>query len=382
MRALLVVLLAYLAFLVAGEAIADTGGSMGGGDWGGGGGARSSGGGGYSTGGGGGYSSSSGGGGGYRSSSSGGGGYSSNYESSSSSNDWSSSPGCSNPSSQSRSEGQGCDSKSGAVLITVILLVVCIYILLHILRDTSGIKRSTRNPYLNVEEAPPMLDMTVVRIAIDGRARRFVQKELVRIAKEANTRTAGGRWDMLREVSRILRNLYDAWAYVGAVNYDMRKQHETKRDFDRAVDDARSRFREEVIRNSDGTTQTRKASSHTPRSDEGEGFILVSVIIAARYRLFNIERSANADEIRLALESMSNLRENELVALEVVWQPAEDNDRMSSMELEAKYPRPELLPLPFALVGKTFCTHCAGPFPAELVSCPHCGAPAPGREAA
>jgi hypothetical protein len=54
---------------------------------------------------------------------------------------------------------------------------------------------------------------------------------------------------------------------------------------------------------------------------------------------------------------------------------------MSSMELEAKYPRPDLIPLQNALVGKVFCAYCGGPYPAELVSCPHCGAPAAGRAA-
>jgi hypothetical protein len=51
------------------------------------------------------------------------------------------------------------------------------------------------------------------------------------------------------------------------------------------------------------------------------------------------------------------------------------------MELEAKYPRPDLIPIQGALVGKVFCSYCSGPFPGELVTCPHCGAPAPGREA-
>jgi Protein of unknown function (DUF1517) len=74
------------------------------------------------------------------------------------------------------------------------------------------------------------------------------------------------------------------------------------------------------------------------------------------------------------------LDENTL-AVEIVWQPAEDADRLSSIELEAKYPRSQLIPINGALVGKTFCTYCGGPYPAELVSCPHCGAPAAGRAA-
>ena len=75
-------------------------------------------------------------------------------------------------------------------------------------------------------------------------------------------------------------------------------------------------------------------------------------------------------------DAASQLSTGSLIAIEIVWQPSEDSDRLSSMELEAKYPRPDLIPLQGALVGKTFCTYCSGPFPAELVSCPHCGAPA------
>ena len=64
------------------------------------------------------------------------------------------------------------------------------------------------------------------------------------------------------------------------------------------------------------------------------------------------------------------------MAIEIVWQPSDDADRLSSIELEAKYPAPDLIPLPNSLVGKVFCPWCGGIYPAELVSCPHCGASA------
>jgi hypothetical protein len=54
---------------------------------------------------------------------------------------------------------------------------------------------------------------------------------------------------------------------------------------------------------------------------------------------------------------------------------------MSSIELVAKYPHPDLIAIRGALVGKAFCTYCSGPFPAELQTCPHCGAPARDRAA-
>jgi hypothetical protein len=82
------------------------------------------------------------------------------------------------------------------------------------------------------------------------------------------------------------------------------------------------------------------------------------------------------ENLRTALESAPHRSASDLVAIEIVWQPSEETDRLSSMELEAKYPKPELIPITGALVGKIFCDYCGGPFPAELVTCPHCGAPA------
>jgi len=225
-------------------------------------------------------------------------------------------------------------------------------------------------------------DVSVLRVALDGRARPFVQKELARIAGIANTTTDEGRVALLREVTLLVRRLRDAWVYGGADNDPIRDLGGAKAAFDHHVDDARVRFREETIRNEQGV-QTRAApSAYTPRSDEGAGLILVSIIIAARKELFTVKHVGNADELRRALEAAGSLDVWDLVALEIVWQPSEDTDRLSSMELEAKYPRPELVPIAGALVGKTFCTYCGGPFPAELVSCPHCGAPAPGRDRA
>ncbi|HET9988167.1 MAG TPA: DUF1517 domain-containing protein, partial [Kofleriaceae bacterium] len=226
------------------------------------------------------------------------------------------------------------------------------------------------------------VDVSVLRVAIDGRARKFVQTELARIAKAADTSTDDGRVAMLWEVALVLRRLRDAWIYGGAVNEAMGDIDREKAIFDHYVDDARVRFREETVSNEQGVKSAAAASHYVPRSDEGAGVILVSIILAARRELFTVREIASGNDLRAALESVSSLTADTLVAIEIVWQPSEDSDLLSSIELEAKYPRPELVPIAGALVGKVFCTFCSGPFPAELVSCPHCGAPAPGRVAA
>jgi uncharacterized membrane protein len=331
-----------LAAGLCGAALADTGGSMGGGDWGGGGGG---GGGGYSGGGGGGYSG--GGGGSYSFSSSG---------------------------------GSGTGNLGVDLVLLVVVVIIALVVQVAKARDGSSSDDSSMSLGLGDYVPVDSVDVSVLRIAIDGRARKFVQSELARIAKIADTKTPDGRVAMLREVALTLRRLKDAWVYGGAVNEPMRELGSQKSVFDHWVDDARARFREETIRNEQGQKTGTPASQYSPRSDEGAGCILVSIIVAARRELYTVRQIGNGDDLRQALEAASHLEPGNLVAIEIVWQPSEDEDRLSSMELEAKYPKPDLIPIAGALVGKTFCAYCGGPFPAELVTCPHCGAPAPGRE--
>jgi uncharacterized membrane protein len=336
-----VIRIALLCALCGAVAAQGTGGSMGGGSWGGGGG-----------GGGGGYSSSS---------------------SSSSSSDYSYSSG-----NYSSSGG------SGDLGVDVVFLVLG-FLVWAVITVAKGSSVNTDNVYDDGSNYTPpagdSVDVTVLRVAVDGRARKFVQSELARIAKLADTSTPEGRVTMLREVALTLRRLRDAWVYGGAVNEPMRAMTWQKEVFDRYCNDARARFREETVRNEQGVKTATPASAYTPHTEEGAGLILVSIIIAARRELFTVNEIGSGNDLRAAIEAAGTLDTNSLVAVEIVWQPSEDNDRMSSMELEAKYPKPDLIPLQNALVGKVFCTYCGGPYPAELVSCPHCGAPAAGRTA-
>jgi uncharacterized membrane protein len=339
---LVLALLFGLAFGLPGAAAAGTGGRMGGGSWGS---SRSS-------------SSSS---------------YSSSRSYSSSS--YSSSYGGSYSSSYGGSYGGGCNDGSAVLLFLLLGAVVLAGVVRAAMAASPG---SPSYDFSSGDTYVPMdsVDVSVLRVAVDGRARKFIQTELARIAKTADTSTEDGRLVMLREVSLLLRRVRDAWVYGGAVNEPMRAMAGAKVAFDKHVDDARARFSRETVSNVQGVQTQADGGEHTPRSDQGAGLILVSIIIAARSELFTVSKIGDGEDLRKALEAASNRTAADLVAIEIVWQPAEDADRLSSMELEAKYPRPDLIPITNALVGKMFCSYCGGPFPAELVSCPHCGAPA------
>jgi uncharacterized membrane protein len=222
------------------------------------------------------------------------------------------------------------------------------------------------------------VDVTVLRLALDARARPFIQRELARIAGVAKTDTTEGRAEMLREVALMLRRVRDSWVYGGAVNFAMTGRDGAHRTFEAQIADARARFKDEVVRNEQGQVTRADAPPPVATSDDGPGLMVVSVVVAARHELFTVLHIADGEDLRKALESLSTMIVGELVAVEVVWMPADEGERLSSIRVEAAYPAPDLIRIDGALVGKVFCQFCGSPYPAEAVACPNCG----GRAAA
>jgi uncharacterized membrane protein len=330
----------------------DTGGSFGGGSW---------------------DSGDSGGGGG------GGGDYSSSgsdYSYSGSSNDYYSYSGGSSPSNTSYSSGGSGRRSSGGELVFMAIGAVVLGIgwLWGNWKGSGGSVTSyTGGSYVPQNQA----DVTVLRFGLDARVRPYVQKELDRIAKSADTKTKPGLVKSLGEVALMLRRIRDTWVYGGAFNEPMRPMQDSHATFQKHVAAARSTFRHELVRNADGETTTAEAPDHVRLTEEGPGIVLVTIIVAAKQELFTVNRIGDGDDLRRALEVLSALTSQILVAMEIVWTPADPDDRMSSVELEALVPD-GVFPIRGAMVGKVICSYCAGPFPLELMSCPHCGAPAAG----
>ena len=336
MRSILAVL-GLLVILTAVASAQDTGGSIGGGDWGGGGGGD------YSYSGGGSDYSYSGG------------------------SDYSSSGG-----------GGGELDGPGLVFIIVVMVVgigvSALWEQMKKDRLMSGAAYAA-TASSNTGSAYGEVDVTALRFGLDARVRPYVQRQLDLIATRADTKTQEGLLTTLHEVALMLRRLRDAWVYGGAENHAMGWKETARATFQQHATAARELFRTELVRNAAGVTTTQEAAARTPRSDEGPGLVLVTLIVAARQELFTVKKIGTGDDLRRALEVLSALTAQSLVAVEIVWTPAAAEDRMSSVELETMLPG-DIFPIQGAMVGKVVCAYCSGPFPAELMSCPHCGAPA------
>ncbi len=198
-----------------------------------------------------------------------------------------------------------------------------------------------------IEAATGNVDVTVLRFGVDATPGKFVSSELERLTKQIEATTEDGRSKLLREIGLTLRRVRAGWIY-GAVNEPMRSLGEAKAVFAKHIDDAKLRG----------------------ESTAGAGIVVITLVVVARGELLTVD-GIDAEHLRRALESAAYRDAADIIDIGVV------ATRCASVEeLEAQYPRPHLVPLNAAGVDKAFCKYCGGPFPADLIGCPHCGAPA------
>ncbi len=219
-----------------------------------------------------------------------------------------------------------------------------------------------------------LMDVSAIMIAVDWRARAEMQASLKDIAKRGASGNAAGLATMLHETVVALRRVELAWLYSGCVNARPEHRSQAEATFRGVASEMRTRFKKELVRNADGSVSEQATPEMTAKSHEGQGVVLVTIVVAARREIPDIARATDANELKNVMRAFGALTAADLVALEVIWSPAAENDRMSTAELEQFYP--ELKKIDEAsIAGRVFCGYCSAPFAAELSRCPHCGAP-------
>ncbi|MCB9592915.1 MAG: DUF1517 domain-containing protein [Sandaracinaceae bacterium] len=179
------------------------------------------------------------------------------------------------------------------------------------------------------------LDVAVLMLAFDEAARPAIQQRMDAIASSGDTSTPAGLLAMLRDAIAALRANAADWTHGAAENASPMPPAQAEEKFVEAAHRARSRFLVEVVRNFDGTT-TRKAPPAKPATD-APGRVVVTFVVAARRELKDAAERTRAS-IDAALDDLCALTSEQLVAIEVVWSPADANDRMALGVMLERYP--------------------------------------------
>jgi uncharacterized membrane protein len=181
-----------------------------------------------------------------------------------------------------------------------------------------------------------MIDVQAIALGLDHRARPRVQERMRAIAEAGETKSKEGLARMLREAIDVLLAEQASITHAHAEGGPLRADEEARLHFMEVAHRARSRFDVELIRNADGTI-IRAAPPRFPPSDE-PGVVVVTVVVAARREIADLRDVHDRAALRAALEALRAIEPEELVAIEVIWSPADERDRVPLEELARKHP--------------------------------------------
>jgi uncharacterized membrane protein len=226
----------------------------------------------------------------------------------------------------------------GGGLFGFLILMAVVGLLANALRGGKGL--ATQGG-LYGDDAPALargpVSLTQVQVGLLPAAKEL-QADLRRLASTADTGTSAGLRQVLQEASLSLLRNPELWVYANAeaAQVPLNAAEDT---FNRLSMQERSKLRKEVLSNVGGRRdQTVSASNAKEPGDVGSDFIAVTLLVASRNRLL-IKDTNSADALRDALQQLGAISEDDLMALEVIWQPEGVGEVLTTEELLTAYPQ-------------------------------------------
>ena len=169
-------------------------------------------------------------------------------------------------------------------------------------------------------------------------AAKDLQADLRRLAATADTSTPAGLRQVLQETSLSLLRNPELWVYANAeaAQVSFTAAEDT---FNRLSMQERSKLRKEVFSNVAGRRDQQAAAEDRQASDVVRSdYIAVTLLVASRNRLL-LKDANSADSLRDALQQLGAISEDDLIALEVIWQPEGIGEVLTTEELLTAYPQ-------------------------------------------
>ena len=164
---------------------------------------------------------------------------------------------------------------------------------------------------------------------------RELQRDLRSLAASSDTSSSSGLQRVLQDSTLALLRHPDLWVYanaeVGQVPFQAAEST-----FNRLSMTERSKLSGEITTNVGGS---RGAASSTSAGDADatSDYIAVTLLVASRSRI-TLKSLSGSEDLREALRVLGSVPSDQLLALEVIWQPEGVGEVLSADELITAYP--------------------------------------------
>jgi len=165
---------------------------------------------------------------------------------------------------------------------------------------------------------------------------RELQSDLRRMAGSADTSSPAGLQRVLQETTLSLLRNPELWVYahtdVGQVPFAGAEST-----FNRFSMQERSKLQREITANVGGSRFSESSAVVPGSSDATSDYIAITLLVAGR-RPFELNGANSAEALRASLQRLGAIGSEDLLALEVIWQPEGAGEVLSAEELITAYP--------------------------------------------
>jgi uncharacterized membrane protein len=227
----------------------------------------------------------------------------------------------------------------GGGLFGFLVLMAVVGLLVNAVRGGGGtggqaLPAGLRGGDLDRPQADGPVAIAQLQVGLLASAREL-QRDLRSLAGQADTGSSAGLQRVLQESTLALLRHPDLWVYanaeVGQVPFAAAEST-----FNRLSMTERSKLRSELTSNVAGrVSQTSEGA--VGDSDATSDYIAVTLLVASRGRV-PLKPVSGSEELREALRILGSVPSDQLLALEVIWQPEGAGEVLSADELITAYP--------------------------------------------
>ena len=183
---------------------------------------------------------------------------------------------------------------------------------------------------------PPKVYLIQLQIGLLA-SEKEIQVKLRNLASVSDTSNSSGLQKVLQETTLSLLRKPELWVYsnieTGKVPFASAEST-----FNRISITERSKVKAELTSNYSGEILTSKNIKSSPGDSDPTNEFIAITILAATKKDLKIKNSADNEVITEGLRLLGSISSDDLIALEIIWQPEGEGETLREEDLITKYP--------------------------------------------
>ncbi len=224
----------------------------------------------------------------------------------------------------------------GGGIFGFLILMSIVGVIVNSFKNSSTFSSTTSNSVVSKKETSTNVSLIQFQIGLLASAKE-IQENLRDLANNSNTSTSVGLQRILQDTILSLLRKPELWVYsnveTGSVPFASAEST-----FNRISIAERSKLSAELTSNYSGQILKSNNNEVDPgESDPTNEFIAITILIATKKDL-RLSSLTNTEFITEDLKLLASISSNDLIALEIIWQPEGKGETLREEELITQYP--------------------------------------------